>query len=191
MSDTQQGPGWWQASDGKWYPPETHPSRQVPAPSPPPTYGTPIPTASSGTSGVPAAGPSPTTGYPVATPGSPGAPPTGSPPWGAPYAPYTPYAPYGAGPAGAPYGAGRQTNGLAVASLVCSVAGIVPFFFGVSCVVGIVLGFVALSQIKKTAGGQQGRGLAIAGIVVGFALIAIFALIVTLAVTTAHTTSTQ
>ena len=21
MSDTQQGPGWWQASDGKWYPP--------------------------------------------------------------------------------------------------------------------------------------------------------------------------
>ena len=25
MSDTSQGPGWWQASDGKWYPPETHP----------------------------------------------------------------------------------------------------------------------------------------------------------------------
>lgn len=23
MSDQQQGPGWWQASDGKWYPPET------------------------------------------------------------------------------------------------------------------------------------------------------------------------
>jgi len=21
VSDTQQGPGWWQASDGKWYPP--------------------------------------------------------------------------------------------------------------------------------------------------------------------------
>ncbi len=26
MSDTSQGPGWWIASDGKWYPPETHPS---------------------------------------------------------------------------------------------------------------------------------------------------------------------
>jgi hypothetical protein len=25
MSDTSQGPGWWQASDGKWYPPETAP----------------------------------------------------------------------------------------------------------------------------------------------------------------------
>ncbi len=25
MSDTGQGPGWWEASDGKWYPPESHP----------------------------------------------------------------------------------------------------------------------------------------------------------------------
>ena len=25
MSDTQQGPGWWQASDGKWYPPDQQP----------------------------------------------------------------------------------------------------------------------------------------------------------------------
>lgn len=26
MSDVSQGPGWWQASDGKWYPPESAPS---------------------------------------------------------------------------------------------------------------------------------------------------------------------
>lgn len=26
MSDVTQGPGWWIASDGKWYPPELHPS---------------------------------------------------------------------------------------------------------------------------------------------------------------------
>ncbi len=25
MSDTSQGPGWWLASDGRWYPPESHP----------------------------------------------------------------------------------------------------------------------------------------------------------------------
>jgi hypothetical protein len=31
VSDTSQGPGWWLASDGKWYPPELHPSRR-PAP---------------------------------------------------------------------------------------------------------------------------------------------------------------
>ena len=28
MSDTSQGPGWWQASDGKWYPPEQAPAAQ-------------------------------------------------------------------------------------------------------------------------------------------------------------------
>ncbi len=34
MSDTPQGPGWWQASDGKWYPPE-----QAPGASPTPGGG--------------------------------------------------------------------------------------------------------------------------------------------------------
>jgi hypothetical protein len=34
MSDTSQGDGWWQASDGKWYPPHLHPDYRVPAPPP-------------------------------------------------------------------------------------------------------------------------------------------------------------
>jgi hypothetical protein len=33
MSDQSGGPGWWQASDGKWYPPEARPG---PVPPPPP-----------------------------------------------------------------------------------------------------------------------------------------------------------
>ena len=37
MSDTQQGPGWWLASDGKWYPPQS-----APPPPMPPQY-TPYP----------------------------------------------------------------------------------------------------------------------------------------------------
>jgi hypothetical protein len=36
VSDAAQGPGWWQASDGKWYSPEQHPSN---APPPPPAFG--------------------------------------------------------------------------------------------------------------------------------------------------------
>lgn len=37
VSDTAQGPDWWQASDGKWYPPEL---RQTgPAAEPQPAYG--------------------------------------------------------------------------------------------------------------------------------------------------------
>jgi cytoskeletal protein RodZ len=39
MSDTSQGPGWWQASDQKWYPPEQHPNYQAPAPAAPPPPG--------------------------------------------------------------------------------------------------------------------------------------------------------
>lgn len=45
MSDTAQGPGWWQASDGKWYRPEQHPSYRAsviqlapPPPQPAPSY---------------------------------------------------------------------------------------------------------------------------------------------------------
>jgi uncharacterized RDD family membrane protein YckC len=35
LSDVSQGPGWWQASDAKWYPPQLHPSaRQQTAPPP-------------------------------------------------------------------------------------------------------------------------------------------------------------
>jgi uncharacterized RDD family membrane protein YckC len=40
MSDTSQGVGWWIASDGKWYPPELHPSALA---APPPSPGGPPP----------------------------------------------------------------------------------------------------------------------------------------------------
>ena len=36
MSEQSQGPGWWQASDGRWYPPESRPG---PAPPPQPAAG--------------------------------------------------------------------------------------------------------------------------------------------------------
>jgi uncharacterized RDD family membrane protein YckC len=35
MSDVSQGPGWWMASDGRWYPPHLHPS-VINLPPPPP-----------------------------------------------------------------------------------------------------------------------------------------------------------
>ncbi|MEO7557367.1 MAG: hypothetical protein ABIV94_12270 [Acidimicrobiales bacterium] len=37
MSDAPQGPGWWLASDGRWYAPEQHPSEAAPAPPAPDT----------------------------------------------------------------------------------------------------------------------------------------------------------
>lgn len=36
MSDQSQGPGWWLASDGKWYPPENNPTA-IALPPPPPS----------------------------------------------------------------------------------------------------------------------------------------------------------
>ncbi|MEY9850731.1 DUF4190 domain-containing protein [Leifsonia sp. NPDC056665] len=48
------------------------------------------------------------------------------------------------------------------------VAFILAFFVSI---VGIILGFVALSQIKRT--GEQGRGLALAAVIIGFVEVAI------------------
>jgi predicted acyltransferase len=62
----------------------------------------------------------------------------------------------------------RRTNGLAIASLVC---GIVGCFYGIPAIVAIVLGFVARNQIKQNP--QEGSGMALAGIILGFAWIAL------------------
>lgn len=55
------------------------------------------------------------------------------------------------------------TNGFAIASIACSAAGLICL--GTGSFLGIIFGIVALNQIKRT--GQDGRGLAIAGIVIG------------------------
>jgi hypothetical protein len=56
----------------------------------------------------------------------------------------------------------QKTNGLAIASFVCS------FFCGI---LGIIFGIIAISQINKTNG--NGKGLAIAGICLGAAAIVV------------------
>lgn len=64
-----------------------------------------------------------------------------------------------------PAGAAGRMNGLAIASLV---VGIVSFFIGLYGAVGVVaiiLGVIALRQVRER--GQRGRGLAIAGIILG------------------------
>ena len=56
------------------------------------------------------------------------------------------------------------TNGLAIASLVTAFTG---FLCCIGSIVAIVLGTIALDQIKRTR--QEGFGLAVAGIVLGVA----------------------
>jgi hypothetical protein len=80
MSDGTQGEGWWQASDGKWYPPEQHPEYQAGATQPIP--------ATPPTAPIPAPPPGPPPGAPLAAPlGAPAGPPPGGPPPGAPGGP--------------------------------------------------------------------------------------------------------
>ncbi len=119
--------------------------------------------------GYPAAG-YPPPGYP--DPGFPqaGYPPPGFPQTGYPPPGYPP--PY---PGGYPYGYDPYaqapptgTNGKAVASLVTSLAGLL--LCGLPSVVGVILGIIALRETRQT--GQDGHGMALAGVLVGALAIA-------------------
>jgi DUF1707 SHOCT-like domain/Domain of unknown function (DUF4190) len=70
-----------------------------------------------------------------------------------------------------------KPNSLAVASLIC---GILELFLGVTAIPAIILGHKALKQIKVT--GEPGRGLAKAGLILGWTAVGLFALVVALAV---------
>ena len=62
-----------------------------------------------------------------------------------------------------------KANGLAVASLAC---GLAQFLVGpVATVPAILLGHMARNQIKQT--GEQGAGLALAGLVLGWSSVAL------------------
>ena len=133
---------------------------ETPSGYPPPGYPPP---------GYPPPGYAPQPGY------QPPAPPQGGypPQYGGPYPPSAPPPPPQFG--GQPYPGGYNypspqagTNTMAISSLVASVVGLLC---GIGSIVGIVLGVLALNQIKKTR--QAGYGLAIAGIVVGVATLII------------------
>lgn len=100
-----------------------------------------------------------------------------------PQAPAQPYAygqqaPYGA----YPYTAGPKTNGLAITSLVSSIAAFVVLPF-IASIVGVITGHIALKQLRTS--GENGRGLALAGVIVGWVGVGLgllFILFVTIAI---------
>jgi hypothetical protein len=57
-----------------------------------------------------------------------------------------------------------KNNGLAIASMVLGIL----WLYWVGSVLAVIFGHVALSQINKSGGTQQGRGMAIAGLVLGW-----------------------
>ncbi len=71
------------------------------------------------------------------------------------------------------------TNALAIASLIASFTGLLCC---IGSIVAIVLGAIALDQIKRTR--QEGFGLAVAGIVIGIATLVVTLVIVLFALRT-------
>ncbi|MEA2479034.1 MAG: hypothetical protein QOJ07_956 [Thermoleophilaceae bacterium] len=157
-------------SPGGFEPPESAPPAYEP---PPPGYGPP-----------PGAPPPNPYAQPPAAYGAPpvqnpyGAPPPGAPPPGA-------YPPYGGQPyGGQPYGyapqpyAGRKTNGMAIAALVLGIL----WLYWLGSILALIFGYVGKSQIDKSNGTQDGRGLAIAGIVLGWIGVATLLIVIVIAI---------
>ena len=100
-------------------------------------------------------------------------PPTPPSGWGGP-APGSIY-PGGAAAPAYPGATGTQTSGLAIASLV---TGLFFWCWVIPGIVSIVLGHLALESIENSGGAKRGRGMAIAGIVLGWVGIGIVGLLV-------------
>ncbi len=136
------------------------------------------------------------------TPGQAGVPPVPPAPSAAPTAPpaYVPQAPqppsYGAAPAygsapapsygtapaygpgagyaPAPYGAYApvKTNTLAVISMIASIVGFIWILPFIGSLGGVIMGHISLKQIATS--GEKGRGMALAGLIVGYVGLALF-----------------
>lgn len=98
-------------------------------------------------------------GFPGQQPGYPGQIPIG-------------YQPYGQPPVGP-----EKTNGLSIASLVLSLVNVIPcfWFLPIPAVLGVIFGFVSRGQMSKQST-TKGKGMAIAGIVIGLVFVALGAI---------------
>jgi Domain of unknown function (DUF4190)/Protein of unknown function (DUF2510) len=64
---------------------------------------------------------------------------------------------------------GGKSNGMAIASMVLGIV----WLYWLGSVLALVFGYIALNQIKQSNGQQSGRGMAIAGIVLGWIGVAV------------------
>ena len=71
----------------------------------------------------------------------------------------------------------EPSSGMAIASMVCGICGLVLyFFFGiVLSIVAVALGHTHLSNIRKDPQNFSGRGMAVAGLATGYVGIGFFA----------------
>lgn len=96
----------------------------------------------------------------------------------------TPYAPQYP----QPYAAQPKTNSLCIASLATALAPLVltwipilQWFGLLSSIAAIILGAMGLKKVKESNGAETGKGLAVAGIVIGAVDILLFIIVVIIA----------
>lgn len=148
------------------YPPPAgnDPFQQQPDPYAPQPPAAPDPYAPPPVSGNPYS--SPVSADPYSTPPTSGTPYSPPPP---PAAPYTPYGGYQQVPASS------GSNGMAIASMVLGIVGVLLCWcYGIGALpglIGAILGHVSLKQIKER--GQEGRGMALTGIITGWIAVAL------------------
>ncbi|WP_051946901.1 DUF4190 domain-containing protein [Verrucomicrobium sp. BvORR106] len=66
------------------------------------------------------------------------------------------------------------TNGMAIAALVMGIVSIFTFgLCGIGSIVTIILGHMALTRVRQSGGSLGGKGMAVAGLVMGYASIAL------------------
>jgi hypothetical protein len=71
-----------------------------------------------------------------------------------------------------------KTNGFSIASLVLGIL----WIYWIGSILALVFGYVAKSQIDRSGGQQGGRGMAIAGIVLGWIGVGVLVLIIALVI---------
>jgi uncharacterized protein with PQ loop repeat len=124
--------------------------------------------------GNPVANQTATVYSPVPSSGAPGENGNASQPAAAPVAPVAPPAAYRP----QPLGAAAPVSGIAVTAFIVSL--FAPF-------IGLILGYVARTDIRNAAGGKGGRSLATAAIVIGWIFTILWAIIIFAAIVAAST----
>lgn len=96
--------------------------------------------------------------------------------------------PYSYPPQG--YPGGQRTNGMAIAAMICGIAQFFGFWL-LGTIPAVVLGHIARRQIRQT--GEQGAGMALAGLILGYVGLALSViaviLIAVLVVASGHPTN--
>lgn len=72
---------------------------------------------------------------------------------------------------------GEKTSGLAIGALASGIAGL---FIGFTFIAAIILGHMSLSEIRKNPG-MKGRGMALAGLILGYSVPALVVIIAVVA----------